>query len=97
MLLLNWNIQVWGEEGHTKAMVFCHLPLSAEARPGCVQVRANVARLTSDVQEGSLQRMSQQLADSSGRAREAAAPRRRPYSVFLSQVRRQASSWMRSV
>lgn len=41
-----------------------------------------MAELTSNVQEGSLQRLSQQLADSSGRGE---SPRRRPYSLFLAQ------------
>lgn len=43
-----------------------------------------MGRLTTEVQEGSLQRLGKQLADSSGR-KEPPAPRRRPYSVFLSQ------------
>ncbi|KAL4452107.1 hypothetical protein ABPG75_007769 [Micractinium tetrahymenae] len=47
------------------------------------QVKESVERLTSNVQDGSLQRLSQQLADS-----RAAPPRRRPYSMLLAQVRR---------
>jgi hypothetical protein len=46
------------------------------------QVRQSVERLTGNVQDGSLQRLSQQLADS----RQAPA-RRRPYSMLLAQVR----------
>ena len=45
------------------------------------QVRESVGRLTGNVQDGSLQRLSQQLADSRGTPQ-----RRRPYSMLLAQV-----------
>lgn len=45
------------------------------------QVKESVERLTSNVQDGSLQRLSQQLADT-----RAAPLRRRPYSMLLAQV-----------
>lgn len=44
-------------------------------------VKDSVEALTSNVQDGSLQRLSQQLADS-----RQAPPRRRPYSLLLAQV-----------
>ena len=45
------------------------------------QVRESVGRLTGNVQDGSLQRLSQQLAESRGMPQ-----RRRPYSMLLAQV-----------
>jgi hypothetical protein len=52
------------------------------------QVRQSVERLTGNVQDGSLQRLSQQLADSRG-----TQPRRRPYSLLLAQVRMSRMGW----
>lgn len=49
------------------------------------RVKGSVERLTSNVQDGSLQRLSQQLADSRH-----APQRRRPYSMLLAQVREAA-------
>ena len=54
----------------------------AESMALLQQVRQSVAQLTGNVQDGSLQRLSQQLADS-----RQAPPRRRPYSMLLAQVR----------